>query len=61
MILVVWIVKEDGDFIDQFVTCETMDKAEVVYQQLVKQDIVYSASICGVIKSTDYQPYKAPT
>jgi hypothetical protein len=55
MYLVVYSVKSpSGHTVDHYVACETMTEAENEYQVLVNQDTVWSASICGVIKSTDY-------
>lgn len=59
MYIVVWTVRHDpriGPDQDHWTACETMEEAEAEYQHLVREDIVYTASICGVIKSTDYAP-----
>ena len=57
MYLVVYTLKGDprvSPDTDHYVACATMPEAENEYQVLINQDNVYCASICGVIKSTDY-------
>ena len=48
-----------GNPIDHYEVVETMAEAVKFYDDLILRDDVYSASVCGVIKSTDYEPYEA--
>lgn len=42
---------------DHWQVFEDMKDAQDFYQELVNQNSTWSASICGVIQSTDYEPY----
>ena len=56
MILLVWTTSPDK--VDDYVAHETMAEAKAAFKLLLDRDDVYSASICGVIDSTDYEPYE---
>lgn len=43
-------------FTDTYTKVEGMAQAREVYQEFLDRDELYSASICGVIESTDYRP-----
>ena len=48
------ISKGSDVFTDHWEAHEKLDSAKAFYKMLIKRDDVYSASICGVIESTDY-------
>lgn len=61
MYIVVYSVKQgrpDGYFFEDsnWSTFETLEEAQKEYEALLDLDEIYTASICGVIKSTDYSP-----
>jgi len=59
VILVVWTIHERrdyGDYHDEWTAVETMPEAEKLYDEVLATKGCYIASICGVIKSTDYSP-----
>jgi len=61
MYIVVYSVKQDrpdGSFFEDsnWSTFETLEDAQKEYEALLDLDEIYTASICGVIKSTDYSP-----
>ena len=51
--LVVWMTR-DGK--DRYQVYEDRREAEVMYESLLDNDNVYSANLCAVLKSTDYEP-----
>lgn len=63
MYLVVWTTRERRDFAptidtDHWEACETLAEARARYAELIEQADTYTASIAGVIDSTDYTPAK---
>lgn len=61
MFLVLWSVdrgmnylKMDRELEDHWLTFDTYLEAEAFYEDLVKQDDTYTASIAQPVKSTDY-------
>jgi len=61
MYIVVYSVRQyrpDGSFLEDsnWSTFETFEEAQKEYEALLDLDEIYTASICGVIKSTDYSP-----
>lgn len=61
MYIVVYSVRQDrpdGSFFEDsdWSTFETLEEAQKEYEALLDLDEIYTASICGVIKSTDYSP-----
>jgi hypothetical protein len=52
---------QDGDTIqpremrDEWIAEESYEEAEAFYNSIIKEPNIYSASICAVIKSTDYE------
>jgi len=61
MFLVLWSVdrgmnylKMDRELEDHWLTFDTYLEAESFYDELVKQDDTYTASIAQPVKSTDY-------
>lgn len=59
MILVVYTKKIDGGHspsIDGYTTADNMSEAKLLYAKLLEEDDTYIASICAVVKSTDYDP-----
>lgn len=55
-IVVATFSEENGRHRDHWETAETRAEAERKYRDLLKQDDLYTASICAVVKSTDYEP-----
>ncbi|CAB4197174.1 hypothetical protein UFOVP1304_48 [uncultured Caudovirales phage] len=56
-ILLVYSLEIEGsseDITDHWEVCDSMAEAERLYEEILCREDVYSASICGVIKSTDY-------
>lgn len=43
-------------FTDTYKKVDTIEQANEILQEFLDRDELYSASICGVIKSTDYTP-----
>lgn len=61
MYIVVYSVRQDrpdGSFFEDsdWSTFEKLEEAQKEYEALLDLDEIYTASICGVIKSTDYSP-----
>lgn len=61
MYIVVHTMKPDGkdecsSYESDWSTHETFDEAEKEYQFLLNCPQIYTASICSVIESTDYDP-----
>ena len=61
MYIVVHIMKPDGkdecsSFESDWSTHETLEEAQKEYQFLLDCPQICTASICGVIESTDYSP-----
>ena len=61
MYIVVHVMKElnpDGSLFEHsdWSTHETLEDAQKEYQNLLDCPSIYTASICGVIESTDYSP-----
>ena len=60
MIIVCWTQGVDlrmSPMQDHYETFETLWLAQQRYKELIDLDDTYSASICGVIESTDYEPH----
>lgn len=58
-IVVAFFDEVDGDFYDSYeewTVYETYEGALAAYDSLIEND-VYSASLCAVAKSTDYDPH----
>ena len=47
---------EGSSFTSDWSTHETLEEAQKEYQFLLDCPQIYTASICGVIESTDYSP-----
>jgi hypothetical protein len=61
MYIVVYSLREgrpDGSFFgdSDWSTHETLEEAQKEYEALLDHSSIYSASICSVVKSTDYSP-----
>jgi hypothetical protein len=57
MFIVVWMTKESrGVYRDHSEAHESRALAESQFAALLLRDDVYSVNLCGVIKSTDYEP-----
>ena len=60
--LLVWatyrtIDRDDADGVDDhWMVFDSVEEALFEYNLIAKDRDVYSASVCGVIKSTDYSP-----
>lgn len=55
--LVCWTEQKPGEpAADYWETFERITAAEGLYQQLINEPAVYTASICRPIRSTDYEP-----
>lgn len=59
MYLVVWTTRQRRDFAptidtDHWEACETLAQARVRYAQVLALPDLYTASIAGVVESTDY-------
>ena len=56
MIIVVWTKQQPftDKFKDYWAAHESMEAAELHYKSLVADNSTYSASICSVIRSADY-------
>jgi hypothetical protein len=62
MIVIIYTIRDFKGFLDDgWWTCETMQEAEKHYAELLKSHYLHSASICSVVKSTDYSPTKELT
>ena len=60
-IVVAFFNELDGDFYDSYEewnVYETYESALAAYESLVENG-VYSASVCAVVQSTDYDPHPA--
>lgn len=60
--LVVWslrILGHDSEVSDHWEAFGTLAEAEARYDSVMQFVHLYSASICGVIESTDYGPHPA--
>ena len=60
MFLVVWTECHEGEqgaaqYEDHWLAYDTYQEAVTNYDRLVEMEEVYSASICQVIESTDYE------
>ena len=60
MFILVWTEKEQlpdfsMGFRDHWETYETIEGCEAAYNKLIENTVVYTASICDVVKSTDYE------
>lgn len=59
MFIVAWIERKPLQHdSDHYSAHESRDLAESQFAALLLRDDVYSVSLCGVIKSTDYEPAK---
>lgn len=55
MILLVWTVRNlNGKESDNWLAFDTLDEAKERYDYLLELDTTYSAHICSIIESTDY-------
>lgn len=59
MWIVCWEDQTDGIFTSEWATFESREDAEQCYQDLLEDDNTYTASICAVVKSTDYDAVEA--
>lgn len=59
--LVVWTTRADGLFDDTWETCETLQEAVDLYNELRADETTYSCSVCKPILSTDYILVKEQT
>lgn len=60
MVIVCWTTdeaKDHGYFHDHWQSFHDLQAARDFYRELLNDNITYTASICGVIDSTDYEPY----
>ena len=57
--LLVWTTRNDifGNVvgIDHWKAFDSLEDARSEYNQIINRDDIFSASICGVIESTDYE------
>ena len=56
MFIVAYTTKEGDTHNDFYSVHETLEEAKLEYEPLLEDTSVYTASICGVIESTDYSP-----
>lgn len=50
------LADSENEALSDWSTYETFEEAKEEYKALVDSSWIYSASICGVIESTDYSP-----
>ena len=58
MYIVAYTIKIDKEYLDKYSANETIEDAHREYDFVSNIPDLYSASICGVLHSTDYEPYK---